>query len=1213
MYLKRLKVRNFKSFAGATEIPFQPGFTGVAGPNGMGKSNISDAILFVLGPTSSKALRAERLTHLFFNGGSSKKPATECEVSLVFDNSDKLLPCDTAEVEVTRYVKLAPSDPDGYYSYFYVNGKRTTQTEIDSLLSHGRLSGDGYNLVQQGDVNKVVTMGPVPRRALLERLAGISQYDEELEHATTKRADLDQNLDRIRTLLGEIKSRLSALESQRLQAIQYKQLQDEQRRSQARLARAGHRMAEQELVTCRTQVDSVKAEIARLESVRAELTSRQEELGRSIDEIDHQIAEAGGASAVKFKQELDEKRMAFARLDQTLTHLRDDLETFARQTDELAKSVGSDETQRTQLEERESGLARQLAELTARAENETKGIQDATGTPGKSGEKIAGARKQQIELERQHEAKQKSWQEAVQRREAVKAARESAERSQGQAEDDLREREVEVKDLELRIRETGPAKGTGGPSTGDLQKELFALKNQEKSLGEEGERLAREVAEINRRYLALDARLKARTESGARPNQLAAVDFLLSQRNLGKVAGIRGTVEELAEFEPKLKTALQVAGGNRFQAIVVETDQVAEECIRLLRDEKRGRATFLPLNKMLPGRPHGKSLVVAKASGASGFALDLVKFDESLRPAFWYVFGETVVMDDLPHARAQMGGVRLVTLTGDLIEATGAISGGYLDPSALGRGADSAVELKRVGEELRAKSAAETAARAQLSKTAERIRVVSEELATRSIQDQSHQSSRKILEKDLDAARSRLTAAHERIAEAEAEQKKAQTELARAEEAVGRLGGEIEALKASIVRAQEAYLGQLPQALGAKLRTLQEAAQKTAEERVRANGELESVRASLAALVTGVDARKKELAAAQATIAAKKKEIAQTEKSVHGAKEALDALKSVESKQSDAQRAQSEKKRALEDERLGVTGKLGEAQANLETRRSMLTQEETRLAVAESKIRELEAALQQYPEPDPDEKPMSVEELKRKIATLDQQLGAMGNVNLRAVEEYDGEKGRLDEFSSESERLSTEKSELVGLVDEIEKKKREKILEVVVKVNENYRTIYGELSAGGEGEIALENPSDPLAGGLLIKARPVGKTVARLEQLSGGEKSLASLAFIFSLQRYDPSPLYVFDEVDMSLDGLNAEYVGRMLRHNAERAQFIVISLRKVTLKFASHLYGVTMHGDGCSRVIGIHLDDIHDVESREGARAPESTPPAAGPALEAQ
>jgi chromosome segregation protein len=563
------------------------------------------------------------------------------------------------------------------------------------------------------------------------------------------------------------------------------------------------------------------------------------------------------------------------------------------------------------------------------------------------------------------------------------------------------------------------------------------------------------------------------------------------------------------------------------------------------------------------------------------------------------------VMNDLASARSEMGGVRLVTLQGDLIEATGAISGGYLDPSAQGRGADSAVELKRLGDELRDKGTAETAARESLGKVGERIRTVSEELAARSIRDQSQQSTRQILEKDLTAARARLKSAEELIASSSAEAKKGEAAFTRAETSVGELTEEIARLKAAIARAQEEYLGQLPEALGAKLRSLQEAAQKTSEERVKVNGELEAARASLGALVAGLEGRRKELADARASIASKQKEIARTERAVTEAKEALDALKSVESKQSETQKASAEKKRQIEEQRLDVSRKLGEAQANLETRRSLRTQEETRLAVAESKFHELEEALKQFPEPEPDEKPLTVEELKRKVTALEQQLATMGDVNLRAVEEYDAEKARLDEFGAESERLTTEKTELVGLVGEIETKKREKIGEVVVQVNAHFREIYGELSAGGEGEIVLENPQDPLAGGLLIRARPVGKTVARLEQLSGGEKSLASLAFIFALQRYDPSPLYVFDEVDMSLDGLNAEYVGRMLRRNAERAQFIVISLRKVTLKFASHLYGVTMHGDGCSRVVGIHLDDIHDVESREGAREPEPAPKA--------
>ncbi len=702
----------------------------------------------------------------------------------------------------------------------------------------------------------------------------------------------------------------------------------------------------------------------------------------------------------------------------------------------------------------------------------------------------------------------------------------------------------------------------------------------------------------------MDARLKARADGGGRPTALAAVDYLLSQRNLGKITGIRGTVEELADFDPKLKTALQVAGGSRFQALVVESDQVAEECIKLLREEKRGRATFLPLNKMLPGRPHGKSLVAAKASGATGFAIDHVKFDETLRSAFWYVFGETVVMDDLARARAQMGGVRLVTLNGDLIEATGAISGGYLDPTSQGRGSDSAVELKRLGEELRGKVAAETAGRTELAKVTERIRTVAEELSTRSIQDQAHQSARQVFDKDLETARERLAAAQDRINAARAEQKKVAAALATAEADVNRVAGEIAALKEQTRKAQEQYLSQLPEAVSVRLRSLQEIAQKTGEERVQVNGELESIRASLAALSTNLEGRRAELAKAQKEIVAKKKEIVATERTLRESHEALEALKGVESKQSESARAQSDKKKKLDTERLDVTAKLAQAQANLETRRTMLTGEQTRLAQAEVRLTELNEALKQFPDPEPDEKPVSVDELKKKISALEQQLQAMGDVNLRAVEEYDQEKSRSDEFQSEVQRLTSEKAELLSLVGEIETKKREKITDVVAQVGTHFKEIYGELSAGGEGEIALENPEDPLAGGLLIKARPVGKTVARLEQLSGGEKSLASLAFIFSMQRYDPSPLYVFDEVDMSLDGLNAEFVGRMLRRNAERAQFIVISLRKVTLKFGHHLLGVTMRGDGCSKVVGIDLDDIHDVESRENARAPEAATP---------
>jgi chromosome segregation protein len=1169
MHLKRLKVRNFKSFAGAVDIPFQPGFTGIAGPNGMGKSNISDAILFVLGPTSSKALRADRLTHLFFNGGSSKKPATECEVSLIFDNRDRLLPSESDEVEVTRYVKLTPSDPDGYYSYFYINGRRTTQGEIDSLLSHARLSGDGYNLVQQGDVNRIVSMGPIPRRALVERLAGISQYDEELERASVKRTDLETNLTQIHTLLGEIRSHLGALESQRLQAIRFKELQEQKRQAEGRLARADLKFAEHEVESCQHD-------------------------------------------GIRFKNELDEKRLAVTRLHDQLQAAEDAAGELGQRVQNLESATRDLDSSLTTLVAEEKKLAAALAAAESKGAAEAKALDEATSHAERSQGKLAELRKQVLIAEQAVETEQGSWQSAVQALEASRAALSSCEREQASAEDDERTRELELKDLELRVRQGASGSAKGERPTPELQTELFKLKARSKTLGEEGKGLSSEVLELNRRYLALDARLKVRADSGPRAGSQAAVDFLLAQRNLGKLSGIRGTVEELSRFEAAHHTALTVAAGSRFQSLVVETDQVAEECIKLLRAEKRGRATFLPLNKMLPGRPRGKSMVSANSPGAVGFAVDLVKFDEELRPAFWYVFGETVVMKDLAQAREQMGGVRLVTLAGELIEATGAITGGFIETGDRARGGDNAVELRRLGEELREKSAREAAVQAELSEIEGRIRTLSEELAKRTGEEQAHGTAVKLLEKELASARERLTEARSRVQAATKAQARAAAELATKERSAKSAEDELTAARNRLTELQSQYHDALPGSISGKIRSLQDNAAAAAQEKLEAAKALEAVRAQLKSARASRADREKELTEAKSLLAAKTKERAQLSKSRAAMDEELEKLKGLEAEQLKAVQSQTEEKKRLETQRLKLVENLATAHETLRTRRVMDQNQRIQLATAEQKLTQVREAAAPFAEM-PDEGPaVPAEELRRSIATLASQLASLGDVNQRALEEYDSEKARLDQFEGEVGRLTAEKTELTGLVGEIEKKKRARLTEVVAAVNEGYRTIYSELSSGGEGEIRLENPEDPLAGGLLIQARPIGKVIQRLEQLSGGEKSLASLAFVFALQRYDPSPLYVFDEVDMSLDGVNAENVGRMLRRNSERAQFIVISLRKVTLKFAHRLYGVTMHGDGCSRVVGLKIDEVVDLEERDrAASAPASSAPATAAAPE--
>ena len=1207
MHLKRIRTRNFKSFSGVTEIPFTPGFTGIAGPNGMGKSNIADAVLFVLGPTSSKALRADRLTHLLFNGGSSKKAATECEVALQFDNRDRLLPVDSDEVELSRYVKIAPSDPDGYYSYFYVNGRRSTQAELDNILAHARLSGDGYNIVQQGDVNRIVSMGPIPRRGLVERLAGIAQYDDELDRAATRRTELEQNLDRINTLLTEIRGHLEGLEGQRVQAIQYKQLQDEKRHAEARLARAGALLARQEVETCEAQVKKISEQIAKYRTEVARLEGQRDQLATKISEIESEIARRSGEDAQKFKTELDGRRMTFATLEERYRSTEEDLAQLKQKASALAPEVQRAEKEAGQLAAKERALQQELTGVEETLVTSRRQLDSVTGQTENSRGRLLEIRKQTLVGQKKLEEREAAWQSSIRLREAARGAVTAAEQEKARAEDDRETRTVELRDLELRLKQNRPGGSGEGPTASELQRQFLDLKSKEQRSLERADALAREIQELNRRYLALDARLKAAARPGVGASPAAAVDFLLSQRNLGKLTGIRGTVEELAEYDAKHQTALTVAAGARFQALVVETDVVAEQCIKLLREEKRGRATFLPLNKMLPGRPHGKSLIAAKARGAVGFALDLLKFEESLRPAFWYVFGETVVMADLGSARDQMGGVRLVTLQGDLIEATGAITGGFIDPNGRA-GPDSAAELKRLGAELREKSAAEARLRTELTALATQIRSLAEDLGRKSGQDASQASAMKDLTQQLEQARSRLKEARDRVAAAEKEFSEATAKLSKAESSAQTIEAEVTTLKAEHQKLQEQYLGLMPGALSEKVRSLQDTIQKAEESRVRLERELGASRASQKAAKDQLAARFEELKQLETDRTEKKKLLASVQTERDQAKASLDALRAVETKLTSAAQELSAQKTKLEAERLQTAELLTKAAGQVETQTALQQHEEVRLAQVRQSLAEVEEALRQFPAtPEEEAKPIPIDQLKRSISQLSAQLESMGSVNLRALDEYEAEKKRLDEFEGETKRLTGEKGDLQKLVDEIEKKKRARLVEVVTAVNQAFHEVYLELSNGGEGEVVLENPDDPLQAGLLIRASPTGKKVYRLEQLSGGEKSLASLAFVFALQRYDPSPLYVFDEVDMSLDAVNAENLGRMLRRNAERAQFIVISLRKVTLKFAHRLFGVTMHGDGCSRVVGLGLDEIVDADERD--RSAEIVSPPAGEA----
>ena len=285
MYLIEIKLENFKSFGRKIRIPFMEGFTAITGPNGSGKSNIADAILFVLGPKSSKAIRAGKLTDLIFNGGKSKRPAKSCRVSLVFDNADRVIPIDTDKVTLTRVVKHSPSKKDAYYSYFYVNGKASSLNEFDNLLAHARITADGYNFVQQGDINRVVAMSNLERRRILDDIAGITRYDKDIQKAERQREEAEANLEKIGILLDEIKRNIRDLARDRDNAITYREMQETLQLAKAQMAWKKREEIDDQLRGVGTQIAEYDEERSGFRDSIAKRKERLAELEKELEDV----------------------------------------------------------------------------------------------------------------------------------------------------------------------------------------------------------------------------------------------------------------------------------------------------------------------------------------------------------------------------------------------------------------------------------------------------------------------------------------------------------------------------------------------------------------------------------------------------------------------------------------------------------------------------------------------------------------------------------------------------------------------------------------------------------------------------------------------------------------------------------------------------------------------------------------------------------------
>ncbi len=1204
MHLTQVHMENFKSFGRKLTVPFEPGFTGITGPNGSGKSNIGDAILFVLGPNSPRAIRAGRLTDLIFNGGQAGKPSSYCLVSLHFDNADRTMPVDEDEVVLTRKVKRAPKkgDKDAYNSYFYVNGRASKKKEFVNLLEHARISANGYNITQQGDVLQICQMTPVQRRQILDDIAGVTSFDDKLKQAGKQREQVEDNLERIGIVLEEIERSLKQLEKEKGAAQRYRELQADIGRTKAQMAFRRKDDLEAQIAQVQERITKIQADREKQKVQLEELDGQFKTAQQDFASIEAEIRAEGGEEVEKIQAQVAEARDRMVRLEEKMHFCKEELAGGDEDIAPLRSQLAKAEKELANTRKLEGECEQAHADGAASLASKRKELDAFRERISQSDAGAMNINRELGKLKQEHEAKELELHKAKLEVDRLAERRDAAQRAIEAAQSELAGNKTDLDEVTWELEELRKTAGGSDKREKELRRRLFELQKAQAEFNSQADDLEQRIRRLNRELAELQAQeaAAARQSGGVPP----AVQAILKAREDGLIRGVVGTIQELASVDDEFQTALATAAGSNLNAIVVEDDAVAGECIEMLKRTRAGRAKLLPLNKMVPGRPRGQALMKVKKDGCLGFALDLIDFNERYHGAFWNVLGDTLVVQNMDAGRRLMGGVRIVSKDGELFEAGGAMVGGK-DNKKKSTGFSSG-DRGRMDKALSELSQAEAAHEAAIEGTV-RVRKELSELETElaSFGREGVGSADRL--KELEKRQVKLT---ETKVLFEAEMKKQQDLL----ESLNKAASENDAQ----VQTLEARLTELEKEREAKGTMLLKGSKKEWREAVeRLDKEVRELQESVVKTEARKDVATKQAELVQERVNELRKQIEDAggdreryEADLKRYKEAhkqasaeVDALMKMEREATKNLKGLSGKRDKLYQDLTDLKAKMEKVQDRMETHYSLMVNQKTKLPSLEEQLGEALVDLKEHPLAEEDQNDVpAFDDLRRSLRNLEASLDRLGPVNMRALEEFEEQSRRKNELDEEVERLHGQRDELERVVEEITTEKTGRFMEVFTAVDENFTEVYKGLSLEGKAYMELEDPKNPFEGGLILKAQPMGKRVTRLDALSGGEKSLTSMAFIFALQRYDPSPFYYFDEVDQNLDAVNSELLAKMIRGNAQFAQFIVVSLRKITLKEARHLYGVTQQTPGQSEIISnfdlANLQEEDDAPSASGGSA---------------
>ena len=1178
------------------KIPLEEGFTVVTGPNGSGKSNILDGVLFCLGLANSKGMRADRLPDLVNSSLLKAGKSAETVVSVRFDLTDWVpdsaeegleetaegpwIKSDQKEWVVTRRLRVMPGG--SYSSTYSLDGEPCNLQHLQTQLRRLRIDPEGSNVVMQGDVTRIVSMSNRDRRVLIDELAGVALFDNRINQTRVKLDDVYERQERCRIVEQELLSSRNKLERDCEKARTYKDL-----REKLQLGR------QRELIL--SFEESQKA-LSNLKDKKQTLLVKEEQDVKTISLFEEDLS-----NSTSTLNELQNKVKALG--EDKLIAIQADLAGLESRTRELDRqgSINQSQGQKLQdeknillgrkqkiLEEKKIQSSLQDEKSLEEAEIACKHAEAAVEVSRRRLGELAGRSGASIDNHIKHSNNLKEIQIKVQPlKEEIQKLRERL------IQLDVREKELKLdqkRDIEDN-QKVHKHLDYLDDQWNKLSKEIDTQKENIQNISELGSIQERTRVRLENEQSRLEkevARLESRKETLYESRGTSALRLLLKSG----LSGIHGTVSQLGEVEDSHRLALDVAAGARLGQIVVDDENIAAKAIGLLKKNKAGRLTFLPLNKIKNSSNNNKALQRSNLNatnkiipGLVGKAFDLISFESVYSNVFSYVFGETLVFDDLISARKQLGLYRSVTLEGDLLEKSGAMTGGNFSTRGIGFtfGLSSEKDelqpirnrLLEVGEalvkcrseenlvikslddarpllsQLEKKQAALDAERISAKRSNQPLLSRTNELSERIIAldktRKEYESTLKQLQLDIKPFLDELSSLdkHEKSHQLDAD------------------SNQWNKLELDLEEADKLLLG---------ARNNRDTLLAKARENHHALERLEDHQSALIA-------EEEKLAQAVNLLAVGHKEW-RTQQTELKEKRAY-----LEEQHKILQDAFGEHRRARDKAEVEVSRQrecLQEAQWKLERLREDLKSLDEEIRSSSIRLEEIEKTIPQPIPEIPDEiRSAGLKALQFSLDDLQQRMEHLEPVNMLALEELEELNQRLNDLIERLEVLSQERSELLLRIETVSTMRQEAFMEAFQAVDIHFREIFASLS-DGDGHLQLDNPEDPLEGGLTLVAHPKGKPVRRLAAMSGGEKSLTALSFLFALQRFRPSPFYALDEVDSFLDGVNVERLAALIARQAEEAQFLVVSHRRPMIGASTRTIGVTQARGSHTQVIGL-------------------------------